>query len=1623
MLFLLVLPLLFRLLKSACGPGCLRCDPLLSLCSLCNLSQGYVASSGSCVVSSVPNCAELNPLTANVCDTCAPGFYLSSSASACLSTARIENCRVYGGATTCAACNAGFYPSGGVCVPVANSVSGCLLYTTNGVCGACAAGLVVTGGTCAAPPSANCRVIRTAGCRSCVNGTFPSATAVPEFLSPATFWQTRRTTLLSGAEDPAASCVPSSDVQCKVAESATVCRVCSPGYYVSTTGGCISTTVIISNCEVYTNSTACGSCAQGFSLIGGTCVANALAVIDCASYSSPGVCLTCAAGFYLSSANTCLQVAVTIPNCLVYATSASCSRCAANYTLSSPTTCLALPFNCSAGVFDAVRNSTTCSACVSNSTLLAGSCVVPPAAPANCSVAASASICTTCAEGNLPGCAPVPFALTGCRLYSALNTCSVCLPGFSLAANSTCLPAPVPNCARYSADSTCAACLSAYYLSTNQCLPITTAIPLCAEYSGPSTCLTCAEGYQLLGGTCQALTAGCAAGNSTACFRCLTGFALTPAGRCESLPSNCALSLNSTVCVECASGFFAGGCAAAPVTITNCAVYAAGGVGCLKCVDGSFLDTVSSTCTAPLPNCYLAASAGACARCVEGYYLDSVSLACVIGSVAGCLNYTSDNRCAVCGGEAYLNATDNVCLPTSSDPNCLVFASAIACLRCVDGSFLVPTTNTCTTPLANCLTAASAATCGVCAQGYTVSANGACVLGTVTGCLFYSSSGVCQRCNSQTYLNSTACYPVGNVQYCQTYSTATTCSLCQAGSFLDTATNTCSVPVARCAVASASGVCSSCLSGFYVSAGACLPGAVPNCLNYTSAIACQVCVAGYFVNPAGSCSVVTTAVTRCSVYSSATVCSRCIDGSFLDTTANTCSLPLANCFTAASATACLTCNNRFAVSASGACVAGTLDACLAYTSPTACQLCDYFAYLNAAACTRVPQIPNCLQYSGRDTCARCVSGYFLTANTCTGPLANCDIPASTTTCAVCLPGFAVSAVGACVAGTVANCLNYTTPTACSACQPDFFWNGTVCVEVPAVANCLVYTSPTLCGVCDQGFNLTAPNTCTPLPANCINGTATSCFVCAPGFVIDPLTSSCTALPSNCLSGPNSTSCGVCAAGFVTGGCATATPIIPFCANYTFAGVCRDCQAGSFKLSDGNCSTPLTGCRLALNTTFCLQCAVGFFASAATPGFCAAVPAVTNCVEYSAANSACLACAAGFYPSMPLTPATICLPVAVSISNCESYTGSATCGRCVVGYYLSPANTACLPSLIANCSLPTNATFCAACNATLYFNGQACVAAADAGLRGCLVALNASACAQCQPGLASGCRQVEGLVSNCADYSAEGVCRRCNVGFVATAAGLCAVAQGCAAGAAGICTACAPGFNPSTLNPSTPLLCLPQALSNCRVYSTLSTCSICVENHHLGPDGLCLLNTNNCVDYTSLTNTCTACAPGFYLQALNPSTAQPCLPVSSFIPYCQTYSSASTCSRCYPNYLLSSNSSLCSPFNLPTNCSDLIQTSPACLFCTQGFYLSNGSCLPCPTLPSGCLTCSSSSPSTCSLCSLDFYMDSQGNCIAQRQALVYNSTVYPPDFDWGTNDVPAPSLYRALSVVALLAQFW
>lgn len=498
----------------------------------------------------------------------------------------------------------------------------------------------------------------------------------------------------------------------------------------------------------------------------------------------------------------------------------------------------------------------------------------------------------------------------------------------------------------------------------------------------------------------------------------------------------------------------------------------------------------------------------------------------------------------------------------------------------------------------------------------------------------------------------------------------------------------------------------------------------------------------------------------------------------------------------------------------------------------------------------------CLKCSPAGTCLVCdtTNMYIVSGNSCAlGNLTNCQTATQSGACAFCKASYYVDqATQKClpvaVSKVVSNCAAYSSQQACVGCANNFYLANGKCAAVNStIPNCLAYTAQQTCFQCATGyipsFDLTQCATVQP-NSNCLSFTYVTCGGCSAGYFNDPnsyFTS---------ISAPSGLAALVARASV-----ASLSPFQPLiscrattvanCLNFTSFNTCANCLPG-FYLAAGLCvQYPLpviSGCLVYNGLKSCVQCQSGMYLANATS--CVMNSPIANCAVFngSATATTCIQCSnAHFLQNNVCVQRT----VSTNITNCAVLQISVDlCSACASGFNLTSDSRACLAT-IPNCQVYVNSTYqtsalvCSVCS-----NGYYIVTS----------------------GSTNSC--VQGTLSNCLVYSPS----------------------------ANTCVVCANGYYVQNN------LCVQHiTISNCAVYDPVrpNYCNLCTAGFYsFAYSTVCISVTpkSNCANYTSDGNTCTGCAPNYYL--INGA----CLQIPSPVANCATYTST-TCTACSNGYML------------------------------------------------------------------------------------------------------------------------
>jgi len=205
-------------------PNCLRYGDF-NTCIECTANFANV--NGLCVTAIAQNCQTY--VSASACLTCKPGFGIKEEAGLvnCVSNS-IPNClqptSIF--PFTCNTCEAGYYPSNGICATITTPITGCLLYDTSNTCAKCDSAYALSG------DGLRCESISTMGLLGIVSQNCNASSIRAEHTCVACasgFYFKNGACVRCETEPGCAGCLDSSP---------RVCQACLPGYEMNPNNSC-----------------------------------------------------------------------------------------------------------------------------------------------------------------------------------------------------------------------------------------------------------------------------------------------------------------------------------------------------------------------------------------------------------------------------------------------------------------------------------------------------------------------------------------------------------------------------------------------------------------------------------------------------------------------------------------------------------------------------------------------------------------------------------------------------------------------------------------------------------------------------------------------------------------------------------------------------------------------------------------------------------------------------------------------------------------------------------------------------------------------------------------------------------------------------------------------------------------------------------------------------------------------------------------------------------------------------------------------------------------------------------------------------------------------------------------
>ena len=371
------------------------------------------------------------------------------------------------------------------------------------------------------------------------------------------------------------------------------------------------------------------------------------------------------------------------------------------------------------------------------------------------------------------------------------------------------------------------------------------------------------------------------------------------------------------------------------------------------------------------------------------------------------------------------------------------------------------------------------------------------------------------------------------------------CTECSTGFLLTTTDKCVANSLANCKIATSVTVCAECKDDFELKSGACVVGAISNCLVYLKDQAAQTCTRckDKFFLESNKCSI--GGLENCEWYDTIKKCKQCASGSYQVNIGNDRTV----CFLLDKSIPCpgfdlnklnqgviecTRCNEEL-VSLNSDTIARpvnhcndfpTLKHCQRYNSAgalsavtLACLECssNYFVNTHGFCQTREYADANCSLFKlDGDLCSTCKDGHFLdgASKKClpnpTG-ISGCRTYRDATTCLACREGSYLNqnlCIELTTATTVKDCKYYEKASICTECTSAFALVSNKC-EIGLAKNCLTYDTPTVCKTCAATHSFVQQKggqvDCEEIPdLNCLvfENNPYKCTTCKSHFYLD-----------------------------------------------------------------------------------------------------------------------------------------------------------------------------------------------------------------------------------------------------------------------------------------------------------------------------------------------------------------------------------------------------------------------------------------------------------------------------------------------------------------------------------------
>ena len=480
---------------------------------------------------------------------------------------------------------------------------------------------------------------------------------------------------------------------------------------------------------------------------------------------------------------------------------------------------------------------------------------------------------------------------------------------------------------------------------------------------------------------------------------------------------------------------------------------------------------------------------------------------------------------------------------------------------------------------------------------------------------------------------------------------------------------------------------------------------------------------------------------------------------------------------------------------------------------------------------------------------------------------------------------------------------------------------------------------------------------------------------------------CYFAPKNCIKLESATNCEKCEPGFALVNKRCEEGNISNCLDYNSetnrdSQLCKKCKPEYYKSIEGNCEAGLIrNCEKLLDfiPNKCLKCLEGFFLVKKTKvDYCYPIPEKINCKKVSVTSNikyggelTCLECKNPFNyktsdPSL-IGISTSCFSF-TKVEHCKVYDyvpelldSTFFCKECESGYYLELNIQVCKPREYndPNCEIffPI-IDKCQKCSINTMQTYEGYCEDLPSGINGCIQYSEKVECINCNKDryLEDGeCKVVNVLIENCRFYYGQGNCKTCMDKYFLT-------------------------------NNE----CLLAIAKNCKTYTDIATCNECEETRGLVLDSNGNLNCDeikkpNCKKFKQLENfPCEICNQNYF-----PDGNGDCQSVKILISGCDEYETDLKCKKCKKDMALKEDGSVCSTIlsitsDYDINCEESLEKYK-CSMCRPGAFFQGEQCVLCFNSDK-CFRCDPENPKTCLLCNPGYFMDKDGKCNYNANAI-------------------------------------